>query len=86
MPALRAEGELTGELQSYLAGEPEALADPYPLFSALQEHEPVADLGSIVVVSRYEGVKAVLRDPVRLSSATFVGDRAGRDGRPDERR
>ena len=76
MPALCATSELVGELRSYLAGEPEALADPYPLFNALREHEPVVDLGSIVVVSRYEEVKAVLRDPVRLSSVTFVGDRA----------
>jgi cytochrome P450 len=68
--------DIRDRLRSYLMGEPEALVDPYPLFRDLRDAASVHDLGTIAVLPRYEGVKAVLRDPQNLSSRTFVGERS----------
>jgi cytochrome P450 len=67
--------DLHDRLRSYLGGDPAALVDPYPLFRDLREAGAVHDLGTTVVVSRYDAVKAVLLDASRLSSRTFVGSR-----------
>jgi cytochrome P450 len=67
--------DLLDRLRDYLGGDPAALVDPYPLFRDLREAGAVHDLGTTVVVSRYDAVKAVLLDASRLSSRTFVGSR-----------
>ncbi|MFZ0977136.1 MAG: cytochrome P450 [Solirubrobacteraceae bacterium] len=67
--------DLHDRLRSYLGGDPAALVDPYPLFRDLREAGAVHDLGTTVVISRYDAVKAVLLDASRLSSRTFVGSR-----------
>jgi cytochrome P450 len=47
-----------------------AIADPYPIYRALREHEPVHWSGrdGVFCVSRYEDVARVLRDPACFSS------------------
>lgn len=66
---------LAARLQAYLAGDPAALRDPYPLYRALREQAPVAEVGPVVVLSRYGDVKAVARDSARFSSRVFTSDR-----------
>jgi cytochrome P450 len=63
-------------LRAYLAGEPEALVDPYPLFAQLRDRGAVHELGSVVVLVRHADVKAAARDAARLSSQVFLSDRA----------
>jgi cytochrome P450 len=51
------------------------LNDPYPVYAAMRAEQPVMRLGPIVVVSRYDDVKAVLRDPATFSSIRASGSR-----------
>src|SRR5437868_3139380 len=50
------------------------LDDPYPVYAALREHEPVCHLPlhDLWVLSRYDDVLAASRDPSRFSSADGV--------------
>jgi cytochrome P450 len=56
------------ELQDNLL-TPEAIQDPYPIFAALREHDPVhwSEPHNAWIVSRYDDVVAGFNDP-RLSS------------------
>ncbi|HMA38066.1 MAG TPA: cytochrome P450 [Chloroflexia bacterium] len=49
---------------------PPQLDDPYPVLAALREHSPVffSDLLGAWVVTRYDDLSEVLRDPTRFSS------------------
>ncbi|MBM4407546.1 MAG: cytochrome P450 [Chloroflexi bacterium] len=50
---------------------PGFIADPYPVYVRLRDEAPVhwSDHWGVWVVSRYEDVAAILRDPVRFSSS-----------------
>jgi cytochrome P450 len=63
-------------LRALLASDAGALADPYPLYRELRARSPVHDLGSVVVLARYDDVKAAARDTTALSSRVFASDRA----------
>ena len=54
----------------------EVAADPYPYYEELREVAPVHHLerDDVWVVSRYDDVVAVLRDPLTFSSALGLGD------------
>ena len=58
------------ELERLYALEDDVLNNPYPLYAAIREHQPVLRVGPQVSVSRYEDVKNVLRD-----NETFSSDR-----------
>lgn len=49
--------------------------DPWPVFAALRERQPIVRMGPIVVVSRYDDIKQVLRDPATFSSVRSKGSR-----------
>jgi cytochrome P450 len=53
---------------SLLAGDPAALADPFPIWNMLREAAPVVQVGPTFFVTRYCEVKSVLRDSGRFSS------------------
>ena len=58
------------ELDALLVA-PGFVADPYPVYALLREHAPVhwSEVWGAWLVSRYDDCAAVLRDPVRFSSA-----------------
>ena len=68
--------QLDAEVRAWLAGDVAQLRDPYPMFAALRAQSPVHELGSVVVLSRYDDVKVALREVDRFSSRVFIGDRA----------
>ena len=51
---------LQDEVTAVLAGE--RLPDPFPVWSRLREEQPVCDLGSTAIISRYANVKATIAD------------------------
>ena len=57
-----------GRVQILVAGDPAALADPYPVWNMLREAAPVVQVGPTYFVTRYREAKAVLRDSARFSS------------------
>jgi cytochrome P450 len=59
--------DIDERLRLLLASDPEALVDPFPLYAELREQHPVHRAGPIVLVSRYEDVRALLRDQARFS-------------------
>ena len=66
-------------INSLLAAEPAAMADPWPIWRTLREAGPIVDGDGCSWVTRYEDVRAVILDPVRFSSAaTTRGTRADR--------
>jgi cytochrome P450 len=73
--APQASDELLTDLGAIFAGEPQALADPYPVYRRLREEAPVLRMGPLVVVSRYVDHVAVLRDPETFSSRRHSGGR-----------
>jgi cytochrome P450 len=56
------------ELTAIFASDPEAIADPFPVWDRLREAAPVHRHGSVVLVSRYADVKALQRDGANLSN------------------
>ena len=48
------------------------MRDPFPLWRELRENAPLYHLGPSLLVTRYDDVKAVLRDTVGFSSASGV--------------
>ena len=69
--------DLDIRLTRLIESNPAAVSDPYPLYGDLLEHAPVYQWGPTVVVSRFDDVKAILRDSVAFSNqALGVGSRA----------
>lgn len=59
MPVLSAaSGQIEAALGRLFDCEQELINDPWPVFAALREHQPIARIGPLVVVSRYHDVKA----------------------------
>jgi cytochrome P450 len=56
-------------LRAFFASEPDAIADPFPLWAELRAAAPVYDLGPTTLVSRYADVRALARDGQRFSNA-----------------
>lgn len=50
--------------------------DPYPVYAQMRAESPVVRWGPLVAVSRYDDVKAVLRDPGTFSSQRHGGSRS----------
>jgi cytochrome P450 len=57
-----------GRVTTLVAGDPAALADPYPVWNMLREAGPVVQVDPTFFVTRYATAKAVLRDSARFSS------------------
>lgn len=67
---------LARDITAYLeTSDPEILANPYPLYRRLREAGRVISHPSVVLVTRYDDILAVLRDPGRFSSRRNVGSR-----------
>jgi len=58
---------MTG-LAAYSPFAEEVMADPYPFYAHLLEHEPVCRVDDFVVVTRYADLLAILRDPPTFTS------------------
>jgi len=58
------------ELDRYLAGDPEVAGWPYPMYHRWRSEHPVFryESGPAVVLTRYEDVRAVMADSVRISN------------------
>jgi cytochrome P450 len=56
------------EIEALVAADPEALADPWPIWANLREQWPVVEIGPSYYVTRHADVKAVLLDPRRFSN------------------
>lgn len=56
------------ELGAIFASDPEAIADPFPVWNQLREAAPVHRHGSVVLVSRYADVKRLQLDGDNLSN------------------
>ena len=65
---LGVETSLECRLQLFLSGDPIAISDPYPLYHELREQGPTYRCGPLVLVPRYEDVKAIATDATRFSS------------------
>lgn len=70
--AVVAPPDLRDRLAALFAGEPEALADPYPLYREARETSPVLDLGPMVVLTAYGDVKSALRRAGELGNRALV--------------
>jgi cytochrome P450 len=53
-----------------MTSQPEALADPWPVWQELRETAPVVELGAVFVATSYREVKNMLRDDARFSSSS----------------
>ncbi|MFJ3212600.1 cytochrome P450 [Streptomyces flaveolus] len=69
----------TDELQATVTRlfdcDQDLINNPWPVFAALRERQPVLRVGALVAVSRYDDVKQVLRDPATFSSVRSKGTR-----------
>ncbi|OUS94997.1 cytochrome P450 [Rhodococcus sp. NCIMB 12038] len=68
-------GDLEERASRFFALDPEMLADPWSLYAELRAHAPVLRVGPVVVVSRYDDIKAIFRDPERFSNRRQTGSR-----------
>jgi cytochrome P450 len=59
---------LQEQLGALFASRPDELSDPYPVYEALCEAGPVLEWGPVVLVTRYQDVKPMLRDGVHFSN------------------
>jgi cytochrome P450 len=60
------------ELSRLFASDPDAMADPVPLWRALRDGPSVYRHEARAIVSRYTLVKAALRDPTRLNNRSYT--------------
>jgi cytochrome P450 len=65
---------LDARIEALFAGDPAALADPYPLYRELRRLGSVYDAGSMVLVSGHADVKELMRDGVRYSMRAKAGE------------
>jgi cytochrome P450 len=66
--SLASPASLQQELDRLFASDPRAMADPYPVYRQLSELGPVVEWGPMVLVTRYQDVKPLLRDGIRYSN------------------
>jgi cytochrome P450 len=59
---------LDDALDGLLASRPDAIADPYPVWNHVREQDPVHRHGPVVLVTRYDDVKRVIRDGESFSN------------------
>src|SRR5215217_3679663 len=69
--------DLLAQLTAVFDRQPQALANPYPVYARLRAEAPVLRVGPLVVVSDYGLVQEILRDPVTFSSVRMLGSRVG---------
>ncbi|BCB82833.1 cytochrome P450 [Phytohabitans suffuscus] len=60
--------DLAEQVRQLFAGDPRALADPYPVWNRLRDELPVTRIGDAVVLSRHSDVKTLLGDNHHLYS------------------
>lgn len=59
----------------FFALDPAMLADPWSLYADLREGAPLLRVGPVVVISRYDDIKMILRDTERFSNRRQSGSR-----------
>jgi cytochrome P450 len=64
--------DLDDALDKLLRSDPEALADPFAVWDRLREERPVHRHGGVLLLSRYEDVRAIIRDERGLSNGTAI--------------
>jgi cytochrome P450 len=69
-------GDTDARLAALLASDPEAMADPYPLYADLRETAPTHRVGPMVLVTRHADAKRIFLDAHRWSNQTTRGSRA----------
>jgi cytochrome P450 len=70
-------GVLDEQLTALITSDPEAVADPFPLYHRLLDESPVHRWGPTTVVSRYADVRVIAGDAVAFSNRAYsVGSRA----------
>lgn len=67
--------DVDGAVARLFALDQDLINDPYPVYARMRAEQPVMRVGSLVAVSRYEDVKAVLRDTETFSSSRSLGSR-----------
>ena len=60
---------MPGPVTAYSPYADEVMADPYPFYAALRDHDPVCRVEEFVAISRYADVVAMCRDHRNFSSA-----------------
>lgn len=71
------EAELDSSIERLIKSEPEAVADPFPLYRRLLELPGPYQWGPTLVVSHFDAVKQIASDAVTFSNAAYsVGSRA----------
>jgi cytochrome P450 len=60
---------LESRVSALFEGAAEAIADPYAIYARLRVEAPVFMHGGIALISRFDDVEAVIRDPARFSSS-----------------
>lgn len=63
------------QVAQLFALDQDLLNDPYPVYAAMREEQPVMRLGPLVVVARHADIKAALRDTATFSSVRSRGSR-----------
>jgi cytochrome P450 len=59
---------MPGQTTAYSPFAEAVMADPYPFYAHLREHEPVCRVEEFVAVSRYADLVSLLRDPAGFTS------------------
>jgi cytochrome P450 len=67
--------DVEAQLARLFEFDPELIADPFPLYARAREVAPVVRVGSVVVVTRYDDIKAIFRDPENFSNIRSRGSR-----------
>jgi cytochrome P450 len=67
--------ELGSGLRALLAGDPQLLADPFPLLAAVRQASRAYAVGPAVVLTHYSDVRWALRDTEELSNRVEDGSR-----------
>lgn len=68
-------GDLEERVERFFALDEDMLADPWSLYAELREQHPVMRVGPVVVVSRYDDIKAIFRDTTTFSNRRQNGSR-----------
>lgn len=59
----------------FYALDEQLLRDPWPLYAQMRENQPFMRVGSAVVVTRYEDIKSIFREPATFSNRRHTGSR-----------
>ena len=87
MPDRPSDADFEGAAERYLGAEAEAIADPFPMFAQLRDKSPVhyVEGTGVWLVTRYEDICAVARNPAVFSSRQATGPHGERRHRALEK-